>query len=179
MGYRDMNWEKVFRIPYQCTKSTQIQSLQFRILNRYIPTKRYLYIRNLTGSSHCDQCEIDETLEHFFYQCPNVSSIWVKIFIEIDKVTNNNVKSVLFGINEEQHSVNLIILLVKQYFLKCRLGYGQVEPNFEGARSFVKHHVMVEKHAAIANKTVESFKEKWQGVTRLIGSNTLSVPFSL
>ena len=179
LGYGDMDWEKVFRIPYQCTKSTQIQSLQFRILNRYIPTKRYLYIRNLTRSPQCDRCEIDETLEHFFYQCPSVNSIWVKIFMELGSANHNNVKSVLFGINEEQHSVNLIILLVKQYFVKCRLGYGQVEPNFVGARSFVKHHVMVEKHAAIANKTVESFKDKWQSVTQLIGNDTIDVPFSL
>ena len=50
LGYGDMDWEKVFRIPYQCTKSTQIQSLQFRIFNRYIQTERYLYIRNLTSS---------------------------------------------------------------------------------------------------------------------------------
>ena len=99
--------------------------------------------------------------------------------MELGSANHNNVKSVLFGINEEQHSVNLIILLVKQYFVKCRLGYGQVEPNFEGARSFVKHHVMVEKHAAIANKTVESFKDKWQSVTQLIGNDTIDVPFSL
>ena len=40
--YNVSSWKKVFRIPYICTKSTKLQTLQYRILHRYIPTRRYL-----------------------------------------------------------------------------------------------------------------------------------------
>ena len=177
LGYIDMNWEKVFMIPYKCTKSTQIQSLQYRILNRYIPTKRYLYIRQLIGSPQCAECGVDETLEHFFYRCSSINSIWAKIFTELGKTTDNNVRSVLFGISGERHSVNLIILLVKQYIVKCKLPQDQVKPTYAGARNLVIHHVTIEKYAAIANKEFESFTKKWQGVIQFIGSDTIGVPY--
>ena len=178
LGYIDMNWEKVFMIPYKCTKSTQIQSLQYRILNRYIPTKRYLYIRQLIGSPQCAECGVDETLEHFFYHCSSINSIWAKIFTELGKTTHNNVRSVLFGISGERHSVNLIILLVKQYIVKCKLPQDQVTPTYAGARNLVIHHVRIEKYAAIANKEFESFTQKWQGVIQFIGSDTIGVPYA-
>ena len=71
----------------------------------------------------------------------------------------------LFGINDERQAVNLIILLGKQYIVKCKLSENQIEPSFEGAIIIIKHHVQLEKHTATANNTLESFASKWRGLT--------------
>ena len=47
-GYRFRNWEKIYSIPYTCTTSTRLQSLHFRIVHRYVPTLKFLHIRNVT-----------------------------------------------------------------------------------------------------------------------------------
>ena len=108
LGYNDVNWEMTFKIPYQCTKSTKLQSLQYRILHRFIPTRRYLYIRNVTNSPQCAYCNSEDTLEHFFYLCSNVKQIWKKIFRNLSITTQDAIRLVLSGLVNERHAINLI-----------------------------------------------------------------------
>ena len=44
-GVQPQSWREVHEMPYKCTKSTRLQSLHFRIINRCIPTRKYLYTR--------------------------------------------------------------------------------------------------------------------------------------
>ena len=164
LGHTDMEWERIFLIPYRCTKSTKLQALQYRILHRYVPTKRYLYIRRLSESPQCLQCRGEDTLEHFLYQCSNVERIWIKIFSGLGIATQNGLSHVIFGILDERSSINLVILLVKQYIVSCKLSHDQIEPKFEGARATLNHHVQLEKHNAIVNNAVKAFTDKWRGL---------------
>ena len=164
LGYLDMNWKVLFKIPYICTKSTRLQSTQFRLLHRYIPTRRYLSIRHLVDDPLCRECGLNDTLEHFFYECSSVNNIWNKIFGDLHISNENNVKNVIFGIEESRHAINLIILLVKQYIIQNKQLDDQVKPSYEGARAMVEHHVRVEKHGALVNGTLQAFTDKWEGI---------------
>ena len=42
-GYNINDWKEVFQIPYICTQSTKLQTLQYSVLHRYISTRRYLF----------------------------------------------------------------------------------------------------------------------------------------
>ena len=42
--YADFDWPVLFKIPYKFTRETDVQSLQFKIINRYIPCKEYIFI---------------------------------------------------------------------------------------------------------------------------------------
>ena len=44
-GVRPESWRGIYEIPYKSTKSTRLQSLHFRIINRFIPTRKYLCTR--------------------------------------------------------------------------------------------------------------------------------------
>ena len=164
LGYFNMNWKTLFKIPYICTKSTRLQSTQFRLLNRYIPTRRYLSIRHLVDSPLCRDCGLEDTLEHFVYECSIVNYIWNKIFRDLNVSSQNNVKNVIFGIEEGRNAINLIILLVKQYIVQNKQLEDQVKPSYEGVRAMVEHHVRVEKHIALANGTLQAFTDKWEGI---------------
>ena len=164
LGYSDMEWEHTFVIPYRCTKSTQLQSLQYRIIHRYIPTRRYLYIRKLITSPECLKCAREDTLEHFLYQCSVINSIWIRIFRMLGIARQNILKNVLFGMVDGKQAINLIILLVKQYIVRCKLSYEQIEPCYEGARASINNYILMEKYAATDNNAIPSFDKKWQGM---------------
>ena len=40
-GVQPQNWQNIYSIPYKCSTSTRLQSLHYRIINRYIPTRKY------------------------------------------------------------------------------------------------------------------------------------------
>ena len=42
--YADFDWPVLFKIPYKITREIDVQSLQFKIINRYIPCKENLYL---------------------------------------------------------------------------------------------------------------------------------------
>ena len=42
--YADFDWLVLFKIPYKVARETNVQSLQFKIINRYIPCKENLYL---------------------------------------------------------------------------------------------------------------------------------------
>ena len=51
--YADFDWTVLFKIPYKVARETDVQSLQFKIINRYIPCKANLY---LWGKESSDKC---------------------------------------------------------------------------------------------------------------------------
>ena len=87
-----------------------------------------------------------------------------KYFGDLHISNENNVKNVIFGIEESRHAINLIILLVKQYIIQNKQLDDQVKPSYEGARAMVEHHVRVEKHSALVNGTLQAFTDKWEGI---------------
>ena len=162
IGYNIDSWEHVFKIPYQCTVSTRLQSLQYRVLHRYLPTKRYLCIRNVIDSPYCTRCDRMDTIEHCLYECLDVKGIWDKVFQKLCITSENPVHSVVFGIRGGKHAINLIILLMKQYVVQCKLSYNTATPTYDGIKGYINHHVSLEWRIALGNGSQEKFKEKWQ-----------------
>ena len=53
---RPQSWREIYELPYKCTRATRLQALHFRIVNRYIPTRKYLCTRGVVGSPLCLKC---------------------------------------------------------------------------------------------------------------------------
>lgn len=161
--YNVSSWKKVFRIPYICTKSTKLQTLQYRILHRYIPTRRYLFIRNVVDAPHCLECQQMDTLEHFLFKCEKVKPLWNRLFEGINRTSLNSTGIVIFGAVSERPAINLLILLVKQYIVQCKLAPVTLTPSVQGLISFITYHIDIERRIAVSNNNIESFCEKWSG----------------
>ena len=164
----NLNWKRVYETPYQCTRSTKLQSLQYRILHRYIPTKRYLFIRGISDSEKCPTCIHTETLRHFLFHCHDVKCIWEHVKIKLS--TSNNdlpiplyANNIIFGLVSGRKAHNLIILLAKQYIVNCKLGSTYSAPNVEAFKKVVDQHILTEKTTAIRSNKLENFLEKWRG----------------
>ena len=70
-------------MPYIATHDTLIQSFQYKIINRTIPTNKLLFKCKLTCSTLCDSGYI-ETIIHLFWECPVIQYVWnsLKSFLQ-------------------------------------------------------------------------------------------------
>lgn len=163
-GYNFENWSDVFKIPYACTSSTRLQSLQFRVLHRYLPTRRFLFIRKVTNDQTCRFCNEIENTVHFLYECQSVKHrIWDRMFRDLHIISDDPRRDAVFGIIDGRHAHNLIIILIKQYIVSCKLSTPVVEPSFFGVKGAIKHCIETERIIARKNEKLEKFRIKWNG----------------
>lgn len=158
-------WRNIFALPFQITKSTKLQSLQYRITHRFFPTRRYLFIRNVVDDPFCDECGEVDSLEHYFVECEEVKTFWRELANSINRRVERkhaficSKKNILFGCLDTTNIVNLIILIAKQYIVNQRFREGQVT-----ITSFIvtlNKYFEIEKSIALKNLKIEKMKVKW------------------
>ena len=47
-------WEMVYKRAFKTTASTKLQSLQYRVIHRYFPMRRFLHTRQVVSDPFCD-----------------------------------------------------------------------------------------------------------------------------
>ena len=168
-GITPGSWKRVYEFPYSCTMSTQLQTLHYRIINRYIPTKKFLVTRGITGSPLCNHCNQIDDLKHHFYECPNIKRIWEKLLTKIKRafrLKNEFVscETVMLGSPSAPSVVNLIILIIKQRILSCKISSeGNFDLlHFECLTNIIKNQEKAEYLIAEKNDRLEKHKEKWR-----------------
>ena len=69
-----------------------VQSLQFKIINRYIPCKENLYLWGKESSDKCGLCNEIDTIEHFFAQCSYNRVFWQGVSTLVQWALDINIK---------------------------------------------------------------------------------------
>ena len=116
------NWNEIYSMPYNASIDTTIQSFQYKLINRIIPTNKFLFKCKLVSSTLCDLClSNEETITHMFWECPIIQDIWNNLnsFFQNNGITIElTLINVLFGISTNIHykSINHIIMLMKMFF---------------------------------------------------------------
>ena len=72
----DLEWSKIYTLPYKITKEPFLQSLQYKILNRILNCKERLFKWKITESNICNYCDNIDTLEHHLIHCNTSRRIW-------------------------------------------------------------------------------------------------------
>ena len=118
-------WKEIYRLPYEISASTKIQSLHYRIVNRYIPTRKFLYDRRIVQSPQCLYCTQPDNIYHFLYNCNTMSDFWRVVIEEINRKIGSRIRLnpelIIFGKRRAGKLVNYIILLAKQYIVNRKL----------------------------------------------------------
>ena len=65
----DIDFKSAYRLPYQITTSTYLQTFQYKILHRILSTNRWLYVRGIVNSEACDLCGESDSILHFLVMC--------------------------------------------------------------------------------------------------------------
>ena len=154
------DWESVYERAFKTT--TRLQSLQFIIIHRYFPTRRFLCTRQVVNDPFCDNCGLVDGLEHYFFDCAEVHDFW----LELEEIINAKGiamrfarQEVLFGADRFSSIINLIDLVAKQFIVNQNYDNGcKGMPLFRAA--LLKMFNM-EKLIAIKNDRIEKFRIRW------------------
>ena len=164
-GYELMNLSDIYEQPYKCCKSTKLQSLHYRTINRYIPTREFLNTRGIFGSPLCEKYFEVDSLHHFFFFAKQ-NRICISLLRQLQTIFRHpsdfvKVDTVFFGCQEAPEVVNLIILLYKQYIVTCKIGENSAEPRMEALISTIRSFFDSEKVSFTRNQDLGRFWSKW------------------
>lgn len=71
-----MDWNNIFRIPFQITRETKLQSFSYKLVYRLTPCNKYLCTIRIKDSLVCSLCPETDSLSHFFLRCAKVKPFW-------------------------------------------------------------------------------------------------------
>lgn len=122
-------WREICSNVYRSTRETKLQSLHFRIINRFVPRKKFLKQIRMVDSDLCDICSQQDTLVHFFYHCPQFQNFWSAICGWFDRIEDLRLKDLsakqfLLGLPQaapNSRKINAILISVKFYTYRQRL----------------------------------------------------------
>ena len=72
--YSEEEWSYIFALPFIITKDSSLQWFQYRINHRLLSTKSYLYKVKIADSPLCPSCQVDETIMHMLWDCPETQT---------------------------------------------------------------------------------------------------------
>lgn len=157
-------WNKVYLLPFKMTTSTKLQSLQYRIVHRYFPTRRFLCIRGVVDDPFCNECGELDIIQHYFAEC-YVRIFWGALFERVNgKVNQRNrfhaaTKNIIFGAPGKSLVVNFIILIAKQFIVNRRFKDERI--CWADFVDVLRRHFSMEKIVAAKKKVIDKFINKW------------------
>ncbi len=67
-------WKRILNLPFSTTRDTNIQSFQFRIINKIIPCNKSLHTIKIKNNAVSNFCDEDEEMLHFFINCKKLKN---------------------------------------------------------------------------------------------------------
>lgn len=125
-------WQEIYLWPFSSTRETKLQSFQYRVHHRTITCNRLLFRYKIKDSDLCSLCDQQDTLEHFFFQCPSNRKFWAMVFRWIKAASNMelshlSIKEILVGVprsHPQSRKINFLILSARFFIHRQRLFHG-------------------------------------------------------
>ena len=158
-------WKEICRLPYEVSASTKLQALQYRIINRYIPTRKFLHDRRIVESPRCLYCSQTDNINHFLYHCCETLNFWNIVIQEINRKMGSRLhispETVIFGQKKDGVLANFLLLIGKQYVMNRKLNGQPISAS--GFWSSVNKYYEIEKCCATQlGGNAQRFKRKWR-----------------
>ena len=132
IGILEDDWKDMFLLPRLLPISNKMKDLQYKIITRIFATNHLLFKMNKVTSPTCIFFYLleQETIEHVFFQCIEVKSLWYHIFHKFNNIRGNSfspsLKVCMFGhsrnnLNKDLYlALNTLLMLVKSYIAGCK-----------------------------------------------------------
>ena len=157
----------------QVKKSTQspyLLYLHYRIINRIIPTNKFLHAIQLSDSSRCTFCKQEtETIPHLFWLCPVTQQFLRRIDSELFsryQIHFNHSADSWFFPRDTDPMQTLIITISKAIIYKAR--NASEKPEFTHMLNLLKIEAQKEQLASILKNKRDEFEKKWKALKRVI-----------
>ena len=166
-GVINVDWSKVFSMPYKCTIQTKDHYFQFRFIHRILPTNEFLYKIGKIKNDTCSFCRKNkETMKHLMWDCHNVSNFWDNIMKWLSDMKINVQLTyfvVCLGCHKDGQSnifINMIILFAKRYIYRCRVQ--ELKVNFNVFKEWLFFMEKVENSIALGKNKYGVHVRKWE-----------------
>jgi exonuclease III len=179
--YRELHVtiQDVFKNCFMVSKDSKVQWLQYRILHRILPVKYYLKKIKILDDDICSFCNSEsETIEHIFFSCTKVISLWNSLSLEIYNTTAERVgfnkTNVIFGELPFQTTnavINFLIIFTKQYIFYC--AKNKKCPHIKGLVNHLRTNYTVEKIICLRHSCMKKFDLIWAGWTNFFEVNDI------
>ena len=165
------DWKSIFQIPYIVARETYLHSFQYKLLNRYLACRSNLFKWNKAPNPLCQDCLIEETIEHLLYHCPILQHFWTSLFDWLEVIfgirINLTVMEIMFGISDENEDdilfvFNFCILYAKYYIYNCKVN--NVVCYFPCFKQTLITRLEVERSIAISNNKLQEFVKRWNNI---------------
>ena len=170
------NWSIIFHLPSVICKEPRLQSLQYKILNRIISCNYNLHIWKIKPSPNCEDCEVPDTIEHYFFSCTSVTPLWKSLKEVFRRVFGVHfrltVLEVLLGIPCEKESVTSVInfsVLFAKWYIYCQK-QKELCININSLYRLLKHRIDTEIFIIkmIYLDKANTFCENWMNLSKNI-----------
>ena len=148
-------------------KETKLKEFQFKINNRILVTKSFLYKVNKVDEGMCSFCnQHPETILHLFYYCEKVKTFWadLKTWLEIKAniILQLTVKNLLFSKQAHNVLLNYILILAKYHIYRTKFLTNQI--SMENFIIYVRKKFQNEKYIAKLHNKQDTFSAKWSAL---------------
>lgn len=168
-------WSQISLRPFQSTRETKLQSLQYKINHRISPCNVYLHQIRIKETDKCSFCNDRDTELHFFHSCEPVSRLWRQICSWFEAVQNLQLREVspkefLFGTptdSQRGKMSNYILAHTKFFVMRQKLFHnGQLDLT-HWLREF-RDRLRIENHIAYREGKLSRFR-KWSNILAALG----------
>ena len=162
------DWSSIFKNPYFCSRETKLQSFQYKIINRIIVCKKWLYNLKVVNSPICTRCSKNtvEDINHLLIECSELENFWCKLENWWNQISSHHIKlsdkHILFGIyydNKFYKNINFVILLAKWYIYNQ--AYLDQKVDFYKFLILLKSKVETERFICTRNGQLSKFEKQW------------------
>ena len=161
------DWPSIFKQPYLVSRETKLQTLQYKIINRIVSCKKWLYDQNVIDSPNCTFCNnTTDDIIHHFIECKQLNNFWNSFELWWNRIARYKVKltnkHILFGFyydNFGYENINCAILIAKWYIQ--RQTYLEHRVDFYDFLTVLKSHLQIERYICASNNKLHIFGKKW------------------
>jgi len=163
------------------TSSPCLLQFYYYLINRVIPTRKHLFQQKIEGvlSDKCMYCNDIDTIEHAFFECPDVLKLWCKtqnwLRINCRIVLKLSVHSILF-LTEGNETENLIKLIILYYIYVTRINGNPTM--LIGAINEVKKVVANDYFKSRQQNNNDWFMKRWQCMSNELSMTELAKEYN-
>lgn len=161
----DYQWKKIYDIPFQCTKSSKLLWLQYRINQFILTTNTTLYKYGKKDTKLCSFCNLeDETIKHLMWDCTKSQEL-LSIFENhcLDNSAHyatNSFTFLLGNLAPDAKEENIISMVIKSYIYRKRCLNETL--TIQGLLSDIRTHLTTVKYLDTKKGKYENFNRKWE-----------------
>jgi hypothetical protein len=169
-GLSDDDLKKVYIIPYTATRSTNLQTLQFKLLHKIINCNYWLHKIKILSSPMCRFCTQSETIEHFFYSCPYTKHFWYAMLswwnntnlLTLKELTEKDIMLGYLG-DDAITALNCCIMLGKNMIYRNK--NNNIQPDIYTFHCDLKNYLEIERFIYTRDDKFYTFLDIWGDIS--------------